>query len=274
MADFTIRDVNDHRLAYCRSGSGEPVLLAHGITTNSFVWREIIPDLETGFDVIAVDLLGCGESDLSLDLDYSIIAQAELLAAFIHEAGIAPVHFVGHDIGGGIAQILAVGHPHLLRSLTLINPVGYDFWPVQPIIAMRTPILRQMVLSTIDFGMLRLVIKRALYHRELLDDELMGLFWGQMRSTERRKAFLRLARALNSDHLTSIEGKLRTIELPTLILRGDGDVYLSDEICTRLHRDIPNSRLERIATGGHFVQIDEPVWVIDHLKRFFNGASA
>lgn len=274
MADFTICDVDDHRLAYRRSGSGEPVLLVHGITTNSFIWREIIPSLETGFDVIAVDLLGCGESDLSLDLDYSITAQAELLAAFIHELGIAPSHFVGHDIGGGIAQILAVRHPDLLRSLTLINPVGYDFWPVQPIIAMRTPILRQLVMSTIDFGMLRLVVKRALYHRELLDDQLMGLFWDQMGTTERRKAFLRLARALSNDNLTSIEDKLRTIDIPTLILRGDGDVYLSDEICTRLHGDIPNSRLERIATGGHFVQIDEPVWVADNLKRFFLEASA
>lgn len=274
MADFTIHDVNDHRLAYCRSGSGEPVLLVHGITTNSFVWREIIPGLETEFDVIAVDLLGCGESDLSLDLDYSITAQAELLAAFIHELGIAPSHFVGHDIGGGIAQILAVRHPELLQTLTFINPVGYDYWPVQPIIAMRTPILRQMVMATIDFGMLRLVVKRGLHHRELLDDRLMELFWDQMRSTERRKAFLRLARALNSDHLMSIEGELQTIDLPTLILRGDGDVYLSGEICTRLHGDIPNSRLERIATGGHFVQIDEPAWVTDNLKRFFDGASA
>jgi pimeloyl-ACP methyl ester carboxylesterase len=274
VADFTIRDVDDHRLAYRRSGSGEPVLLVHGITTNSFIWREIIPSLETRFDVVAVDLLGCGESDLSLDLDYSITAQAELLAAFIRELGIGPSHVVGHDIGGGIAQILAVQHPDQLRSLTLINPVGYDFWPVQPIIAMRTPILRQLVISTIDFGMLRLVIKRALHYRERLDDELMGLFWDQMSSTERRKAFLKLARALNSDHLTSIEDKLRTIDLPTLILRGDDDVYLSDEICTRLHSDIPNSRLERIATGGHFVQIDEPDWVADNLMRFIDGESA
>ncbi len=199
-------------MAYRRSGSGEPVLLVYGITTNSFIWREIIPSLETGFDVIAVDLLGCGESDLSLDLDYSINALAELLAAFIHELGIGPSHFVGHDIGERIAQILAVRHPNPLRSLTHINPVGYNFWPVQPIIAKRTPILRQMVMSTID--------------------------------------------------------------LPTLILRGDGDVHLSDEICTRLHGDEPNSRLERIATGGHFVQIDEPVWMADNLKRFFLEASA
>lgn len=229
--------------------------------------------MATDFDLIAVDLLGCGGSDLTLDADYSITAQAGLLAEFIQDLGIEPCHFVGHDIGGGIAQILATRHPELLRSLTLINPVGYDFWPVQPIVAMRTPILRQLVMATIDFGMLRVVIKRALYHRELLDDELMGLFWDQMSTTERRKAFLKLARALNSDHLVAIEHELRDIVVPTLILRGDGDIYLSGEIVARLHDDIPGSRLERIATGGHFVQIDEPRWVEENLKQLFRGIS-
>jgi len=274
MTDLSFCTVDGYRLAYRRSGRGRPVVLIHGITTSSFVWRSVRPVLEGGSDVIALDLLGCGGSDLSLDADYSITAQAELVAGVIRELGVFPCHLVGHDIGGGIAQILAVRHPELLTSLTLVNPVGYDFWPVQPIVAMRTPILRQLVMATIDRGMLRLVVKRALFHRELLDDDLMGLFWDQMKTTERRKAFLKLARALDSSHLTTIEDQLRSIEIPTLILRGDEDVYLSPKICERLHDDIPGSRLERIATGGHFVQIDEPGWVARHLQGHFGGFSA
>jgi pimeloyl-ACP methyl ester carboxylesterase len=274
MSDLDFLTVDGRRLAYRRSGRGGSAVLIHGITTNSFVWRGISPSLESAVDVIAVDLLGCGGSDLGLDADYSIAAQAEVIAELIRQLCVSPCHLVGHDIGGGIAQIIAVRHAELLRSLTLINPVGYDFWPVQPIIAMRTPILRQLIMATIDPGMLRLIVRRALHHRELLDDELMGLFWDQMATSERRKAFLKLARALNSDHLTSIEGQLRAIEIPTLILRGDDDVYLAREICTRLHDDIRTSRLERIPTGGHFVQIDEPEWVAGHLNRFFRETSA
>lgn len=274
MTDLSFCTVEGYRMAYRRSGRGEPAVLIHGITTSSFVWRSVGPLLEHGSDIVAVDLLGCGGSDLSLDADYSITAQAELVAGVIRELAACPCHLVGHDIGGGIAQILAVRHPELLGTLTLVNPVGYDFWPVQPIIAMRTPILRQLIMATIDRGMLRLVVKRALHHRERLDDELMGLFWDQMKTTERRKAFLKLARALDSSHLTAIEDQLRTIEIPTLILRGDDDVYLSPEICTRLRDDIPGSRLERIDTGGHFVQIDEPEWVARHLQRLFNESPA
>lgn len=256
-------------MAYRRSGQGSSVLMVHGITTNSFVWREIVPPLSESFDVISIDLLGCGSSDLGLDADFSIAAQAESTADFIRTLEIGPCHLVGHDIGGGIAQILAVRHRDIIRSLTLINPVGYDFWPVQPIIAMRTPILRQLVMATIDFGMLRMVVKRALHHRELLDDELMALFWDQMRTPEQRKAFLKLARSLNNEQLLAIEAELRELDLPTLILRGDADIYLSAKICERLHSDIPGSRLERIDTGGHFLQIDEPDWAAGHILDFW-----
>jgi pimeloyl-ACP methyl ester carboxylesterase len=271
MIDLSTCTVDDRRLAYRRSGCGEAVLLIHGITTNSFIWSEIQPALSEDYDVIAVDLLGCGGSDLNLEADYSIAAQAELVARFIETLEIGPCHLVGHDIGGGIGQIIAVRHRGAIRSLTVINPVGYDFWPVQPIVAMRTPVLRQLAMATLDLGMLRLVVKRALYHRELLDNELMALFWDQMSTTERRKAFLHLARSLNSEQLLAIEGELRTLDLPTLILRGDADIYLSAEICERLHRDISGSRLERIATGGHFLQIDEPDWVTDHLVGFMEA---
>lgn len=271
MTDLSICDVAGLQMAYRRSGHGEPVLLVHGITTNSFIWREIVPGLSENFDVIAVDLLGCGGSHLGLDADYSIAAQAELIAEFIRVLDIRPCHLVGHDIGGGIAQIVAVRHPDLLRSVTVINPVGYDFWPVQPIVAMRTPILRQFAMATLDFGMLRVVVKRALHHRELLDEGLMGLFWHQMSTTERRKAFLRLARALNSDDLLAIEDQLRSLTLPTLILRGEADIYLSADICERLHTDIPGSRFERNPTAGHFAQIDEPDWIESQISGFIRG---
>ena len=72
-------------MAYHRSGRGVPVVLVHGITTNSFIWRDIVPSLSGDFDVTTVDLLGCGESDLGLDADYSIAAQAELIAGFLGE---------------------------------------------------------------------------------------------------------------------------------------------------------------------------------------------
>jgi len=75
--------VAGHKLAYTRQGQGEVVLLVHGITTYSFIWRKVIPTLAKSYDVIAVDILGCGASDKPLDVSYAIKDHAEMLQ-FLH----------------------------------------------------------------------------------------------------------------------------------------------------------------------------------------------
>jgi len=260
--------VDGQRLAYRRAGQGEVVLLVHGITTYSFIWRRVLPLLvAAGYEVITVDLLGCGDSDKPLDRSYSLTAHAGYLKKFLDALGVGKVHFVGHDLGGGIGQIFAVRHPGLLHDLTLINTVAHDFWPVQPIIAMRTPIIRQMMMAAVDAGALRLIVKRGVFHKERVTTELMALFMKPFRTSEGRKGFLHFAQCLDNRNLVDIAGDLRRLALPVLIVRGDADVYLGSEIAARLHAEIPGSRLERIATGGHFIQEDEP----DLLARLIAG---
>jgi len=260
--------VNGHRMAYQRSGAGEPLLLVHGITTYSFLWRNIIPLLADRFDVIALDLLGCGDSDKPLDVSYALKDHAEYLRAFVDALGLCTCHFVGHDLGGGIGQIFAVRHPELLHDLTVINSVAYDFWPVQPIIAMRTPIIRQFMMAAVDLGAFQLIVRRGVYHKERVTPELMRLFMKPLASPEGRKAFLHFAHCLNNDDLTSIAPDLRRLAIPVMIVRGDADAYLSSGIAERLHAEIPGSRLIRTATGGHFIQEDEPDWLAATIASF------
>jgi len=261
-------------MAYHRAGTGEPLLLVHGITTYSFIWRRVMPHLIDKYDVIAVDLLGCGDSDKPLDRSYSLTSHAGYLKEFLDAMGIAKVHFVGHDLGGGIAQIFAVRHPEMLYDLTVINAVAHDFWPVQPIIAMRTPIVRQLMMAAVDAGAFKLIVKRGLYHKDHLTPELMDLFMKPMRTPDGRKAFLHFARCLDNKNLTEIEADLRKLALPVLIIRGDADVYLASAIAERLHREIPGSELARISTGGHFIQEDEPEKIAQLIADFIVSCHA
>ncbi len=102
--------VAGHTMTYLSEGEGEPVLLVHGITTYSFIWRRVIPLLSHKYRVIAPDLLGCGASEKPLDLSYAIKDHAEYLSGFLDALNIPKVHFVGHDLGGGMGQLLAVRH--------------------------------------------------------------------------------------------------------------------------------------------------------------------
>jgi len=266
--------ISGHTMTYHREGKGEPVLLVHGITTYSFIWRNIIPLLSKDYDVTAVDLLGCGDSDKPLDVSYAIKDHAERLYEFVTRLGFGKFHFVGHDLGGGMGQIFAIRHPDLLHDLTLINTVAYDFWPVQPITALRTPIVRQFLMASFDLGTFKLVVKRGIYHKERVTNELMALFMKPMQTNEGRKAFMHFAKCLDNHNLTEIEDDLRKLKIPVLIIRGDADPYLGATIAEKLHREIPGSRLVRIPTGGHFIQEDEPEQIARELIALFRREDA
>lgn len=264
--------VDGHRIAYHRSGSGEPIVLVHGITTYSFIWQTMVPLLESDYDVIAVDLLGCGESDTPLDVSYAIQDHAARLEEFADAIGLDRFHLVGHDLGGGIAQIFAVNHPERLIDLVLANTVAYDFWPVQPITALRTPIVRQLLMASFDLGTFRLVIKRGLYHKERLDDALMAQFTAPMSTTEGRQAFMHFARCLDNHNLTDIADRLPSLPMPVLIVRGDADPYLSAVISERLHDAIPGSTLLHVPTSSHFIQVDEPAVFTEAIRDFHHAS--
>lgn len=265
--------VDGFRIAWSEKGAGETVLLVHGVTTASFIWDQVASRLSPRFRTVAVDLLGCGGSDRPSGANYSIRHQAHLLAGLVDQIGGAPVHLVGHDVGGGVAQIMTVRSPALVRDLTMINTIGYDYWPVQPIISMRTPFFRQLAMATLDLGILKILIRRALYHQERLSPELLENCRRQTSAEGARKAFLQFVKCLDNGDLMEIVPALRDLKIPVLIVRGDGDVYLSSEISERLHREIPGSRLVKIPTAGHYAQVDEPELLGETLISFFEGRS-
>jgi len=263
-------EIQGNSIIYYREGKGETILFVHGITTYSFIWKRMVPFFIDKYDIILIDLLGCGDSDKPLNEDFSLKRQAHMIKEFCQKLVVSKFHMVCHDVGGGIGQIFAVNFPDFIYDLTLINSVAYNFWPVQPIIAMRTPIIRQIAMATLDFGMFELIVKRGLYHKTQLSKELMEHYWKPMRTSVGRKGFLHFAKCLDNKNLTEIENELRQLKTPVLIIRGEADVYLSDSISEKLHAEIQNSQLVRVETGGHFLQEDEPEKISVSILNFIN----
>lgn len=250
--------VEGYELSYLRHGQGEPLLLIHGITTYSFMWEAMMPTLTKCYEAIAPDLLGCGESDKPEDVDYSPLAQARLMVGLLDVLNIHSVHVAAHDIGGAVGQLMAALWPERVKSLTLINTVGYDYWPVQPIVTFRIPILRHLAMAIMDIRLFRQVVLRALYHKEAATEALMEKLYRPFLTKEGRNGFLQLARCLSNYQLMGNLDAIHSIKVPVQIIRGDADVFLPPDIAERLHDNIPDSTLERVRTGGHYLQFDEP----------------
>nr|WP_240188296.1 alpha/beta hydrolase [Nakamurella flavida] len=121
----------DGRGVYVRRHDGPvgptPVWFVHGLGGSSTNWTRlaaVLADRTVGF---SVDLPGSGRSDPPPRGRYSLLGDADLVAAAIRRvSGAGPVHLVGNSLGGYVATLLAARHPDLVASLTLISPAVPD----------------------------------------------------------------------------------------------------------------------------------------------------
>jgi pimeloyl-ACP methyl ester carboxylesterase len=118
-----------HDWVYDSGGTGTDVVLVHGFAGSRADWYQVIPELPPRHRYVVVDLPGWGSSQRIDDADYGIEAQAERLAEFLRAEAVIPVHLVGHSMGGHIAGMLAVRHPELVATLTLVANSGVHFEP-------------------------------------------------------------------------------------------------------------------------------------------------
>jgi len=108
------------KIHYLSAGQGPAVLLLHGYTQTSRMWRPLIPKLTGKFTVIAPDLPGIGESDIPRDgLDMKTAAIR--IHALAKSLGITKSRVVGHDIGLMVAYAYASQFPSEVEKLVVMD---------------------------------------------------------------------------------------------------------------------------------------------------------
>src|SRR5215218_7951709 len=105
---------------YETRGSGDPVLLVHGLGSSTEDWEPQVDALAREFTVVAYDVRGHGRTGKPGGR-YTVSQFADDAAALIAALGLGPVHVIGLSMGGMIAFQLAADHPALVRSLVIVN---------------------------------------------------------------------------------------------------------------------------------------------------------
>lgn len=107
-------------------GRGPDTWYVHGLDGSSQNWDRLAAALGGYSRGYAPDLPGSGRSAPPADGHYSILGEADLLAALIERRSTGPVHLVGNSRGGVVATFLAARHPQLVVSMTVISPAVPD----------------------------------------------------------------------------------------------------------------------------------------------------
>ena len=108
-------------------GSGPPVLMLHGFPQNRAMWAKVAPRLARTFTVVCADLRGYGASSkppcAADNANYSFRAMAKDQVGLMRFLGFERFHLVGHDRGARVGHRMALDHPQVLESLTVMDIV-------------------------------------------------------------------------------------------------------------------------------------------------------
>ncbi|MEV7831790.1 alpha/beta fold hydrolase [Streptomyces subrutilus] len=248
-------------VAYERKGSGEPVLLLHGIGHHLQAWHPVTDILAAEYDVIAVDLPGFGASEpLPAGVTYDLDTVAGALGALCTALDVERPHVAGNSLGGLLA--LEMARKGLVRSVTALSPAG--FWTEAErryafgtLLAMRAgatalprPALERLARSAVG----RAALTGSIYARPT------------RRSPQAVVAeTLALRDATGFEQTLAAGGSVRFVHdvpgLPVTVAWGTRDRLLLRRQGIRAKHTLPGARLVRLPGCGHVPMSDDPALV-------------
>jgi pimeloyl-ACP methyl ester carboxylesterase len=244
----TVR-INGAELYYESTGSGDAVLLLHGLGSNTLDWEFQVPALAPSHRVIAMDVRGHGRSAKPPG-PYSVVQLAADAVALLRELHAAPAHIFGLSMGGMIAFQMAVDSPDAVRSLTIVNS--------GPEMILRTPeqqasiAARHEIVRTHGMAPLAKVIAGPLFPRP--EQDALRKRFEQHIAANDPEAYLASLTAITGWSVTDRIGQIRC---PVLIVGSDQD-YTPIEWKRAYAAQIPNARVAVLEDSRHAAPLDQP----------------
>lgn len=239
-------------LSHHRGGTGERLVLVHGIGGTWRLWRPILPELERHFEVIAVDLPGFGDSPPGGPAD--VAAYADAVAELVD----GPFHAVGSSMGAGVA--LELGRRGVAGSVTAFAPIG--FWgPLSRRWCQASVTLGRSAARSLRPALPRLASTRA--GRAVA----FGLFYGRPGQVDpatgledaaalARAPGFAAARSAFAAHRFTDPGALPRI--PVTVVWGVRDLILPVRQARAAEAALPHARHVRLPGCGHLPFGDDP----------------
>lgn len=256
--------------------TGPAILFVHGIPMNALLWRHVQGFLQDRYQTYAIDMIGYGQSDMPLDtFVHSLSNQAEIIKGVIDNLGLkGKVVLVGHDHGGGVAQVFSAKYCDYLSRLVLINPVCFDQWPVCEVEALAgldgqsDEVLTQaMGQAVANFPAL---LRMGSYDGTPFSDKNCKQnylrFWGRGPDLTGFKSLIRVS-ADPKQSETDVD--YSQINCPVLVIWAENDRFMSKEGAYRLKQAIKGPvRLQFVERAGHWIQEDRPDVVAHYIDDF------
>jgi len=241
-------------------GKGPAIVLLHGFLENLSMWKDLIPELSKRNKVIAIDLLGHGNSDC-LGYVHSMELFAETVYAVLKQLKIRKCSLVGHSLGGYVALALAEKHPEKVKGLCLMNSTSNEDSEERKDIRTRANKMAQTNLK----NMIQLSISNLFYHENLLKFTSEIDFLKQEALKTSLQGYLAAQEGMkirpNRNHI------LTNATFKKLLIIGEKDPVIDVNISLEEAQKTNSEYV--ILDGGHMSYVENTKQLLDALQSFW-----
>jgi 3-oxoadipate enol-lactonase len=258
--------VNGISLAVHDEGSGPPILFVHGFPLSHSMWRSQLAAFSTDHRVIAPDLRGFGESDVT-EGTVTMEQHADDLVALLDELNVdEPVVLCGLSMGGYIAWQFLRKYPERLRALILCDTRAIADTPDGVENRKR---LAKMVIENGSAAVAAAMLPNLF---SPVTDKRDQSVIDELRQTIATTSPQGIAAAsLGMAERPDVTSLLPTIKTPTLLVVGEDDGISTPEEMKTIADAMPKARLEVIPESGHMSPLENPAMVNQVILEFLQS---
>jgi pimeloyl-ACP methyl ester carboxylesterase len=238
------------------------LLFVHGRFGSSEMWEPLVHELSNQFRCITVDFPGYGRSFSAQGRAFSLLEHASLIHEIAHKLTETneQVILIGHDFGGGVAQLCTLKSPDKIAALILINSSGI------------TQALGQ-VNTRLNGVFARSRLKRMLKQCHAMSPNVRESLTHPWRTYSTRDAMVKSFRALSETWPWHYERQvwkesLQKLIQPVLLLWGKNDDLNPPDMASELIQRLPEAYFFVNEDCGHWPCLEQPQWVLAKMKEF------
>jgi pimeloyl-ACP methyl ester carboxylesterase len=243
-----------------------PWIFIHSIGSSYYSWRYQIQHFSETQRIIAVDLLGFGQSDKPAEADYHLDATTLRLTEFLDALGVQRGYLVGCSLGGALCLWLAKLQPERFPKVIAIAPAATP--TLVPLISIQHEKLATLGKRLVSRALIRAALRGGLAHRHKITPQVVESYFAPFKNPDAVTSFLKSVSIIKD---VRIFNSLGTVTTPVLIVWGERDRVVHRSAIMKIVENLPQARLLTHKIGGHHLMEDEPEWVNSIISEYFHS---